>query len=444
MGISSLFGRMANADGMRIELLLLKQKLSGKTMQNLQSIPQILLGFLVLVNAGIGQGWQFRSSMPTARNGMAVVVLDNKAWVMGGSQMGQNALNVVEVYDPQTDSWDTQQPPLSIARDHATAQVWEGKIYVFGGQNSSQVVEQVEMFDPTLGQWQVVSSMPTPRYGMASVQVDSAIWLIGGTTAGQTFSDIVEIYYPGSNSWETLPATLNFARGDPMAGVLNGEVYVFGGIYFGPLDNYEKFDSASQSWTVEGNMLFGCGSAGYVTVGNQAWLIGGMRQGGAFNRVQIFNPGAGARWSEGPPLNTPRRELSAAAVENQIIAVGGRGSMGGMSFNTVEVLDAVLSIEDDLAAVPEDFALLRNFPNPFNGFTILQLHLPKSDVVHIQVYDIRGRRLGVIFKGPLSPGDHYFKISPDEFSGLQLSSGVYLVRANGQKFNKNLKIHLIK
>ena len=62
-------------------------------------------------------------------------VLDGKIYVIGGEgEVGKEYFNLVEVYDPKTNSWST--PDVSgtaIGRAYATSAMVSGKIYVMGG-----------------------------------------------------------------------------------------------------------------------------------------------------------------------------------------------------------------------------------------------------------------------------------------------------------------------
>jgi N-acetylneuraminic acid mutarotase len=424
---------------------MLELKIHGKKMQNLQRLIFISLIIFSLPTSVFSQQWQFKASMPTARKGMAVAVLDNKIWVIGGRFTSHAALNVVEVYDPSTNSWDTQVPGLNTARENATAQVWNGMIYVFGGKDNHLIISSVERFNPTTNSWEDVSNMPTQRYGIASILVDSSIWIIGGTDINGSNYNSIEIFNLQNNNWSNLPASMNIARGDPMAVMINDNIHVFGGHYFGPVLSYEKYDSTTQSWSMVGNMIYSCGSAGYLSFDNQAMLIGGMSQSGVLDKVQIFQYDGGIpAWSEGPTLNTPRRELVSAVVNNKIYAIGGRGMMGMNIYDTVEELDMLVGLPQIDPKIPEDHAFISNYPNPFNNSTVVFLQLPERDEIRLKIYDVMGQEVGQIYQGKLLAGKHQFSIAIEQIAKYPLSTGIYFIRLEGRKFSYVKKINYIR
>jgi len=63
------------------------------------------------------------------------------------------------------------------------------------------------------------------------------------------------------------------------------------------------------------------------------------------------------------------------------------------NFTYSAYIDSLVGISDD-AAVARDFTLLGNFPNPFNGSTIIQFSVPAGhDRARLEIYDILGRRV---------------------------------------------------
>jgi hypothetical protein len=73
--------------------------------------------------------------------------------------------------------------------------------------------------------------------------------------------------------------------------------------------------------------------------------------------------------------------------------------------------------------VPSDFALLGNYPNPFNPSTDVQFQIGKASNVTFDVFDITGRLVHSQSLGVQAPGTHTVK-----FDARNLASGSYIYR----------------
>ncbi len=104
-----------------------------------------------------------------------------------------------------------------------------------------------------------------------------------------------------------------------------------------------------------------------------------------------------------------------------------------------EVLDYA-GVKDLNNVVPSDFEISAVYPNPFNPSTTIEVGLPDNGLLSVSVFNIEGRQVAVLANGAHNSGYHQFV-----FDGTNLSSGIYLVRAelNGHKENIH-KIMLIK
>jgi len=76
--------------------------------------------------------------------------------------------------------------------------------------------------------------------------------------------------------------------------------------------------------------------------------------------------------------------------------------------------------------IPTEFLLGQNFPNPFNGETVIPLYLPDDQFVQIDIYDIQGRRVHTLIDQKLTGGDHQIRWDGSNYSNLKVSSGVYI------------------
>jgi glycosidase len=85
------------------------------------------------------------------------------------------------------------------------------------------------------------------------------------------------------------------------------------------------------------------------------------------------------------------------------------------------------------------FALLPNYPNPFNPSTQISFSLAKYGATTLRVYDLLGREVATLVDKPMSQGSHTVK-----FSGSGLSNGVYFVRLVQGSNTQTQTITLIK
>jgi hypothetical protein len=106
--------------------------------------------------------------------------------------------------------------------------------------------------------------------------------------------------------------------------------------------------------------------------------------------------------------------------------------------NTYAAVQSLLTSVDD-NEVPEDFVILRNYPNPFNPTTKIQFAVPVQSDVRIILHDVLGREMKELFNSEVKAGMHEFVLD-----GSELSSGVYLIRMLTENLQKTIKISLLK
>lgn len=137
--------------------------------------------------------WQTRSLMPTARNHAATGVVNGKIYVIGGRlaaaflSLGSNT-DVVERYDPATDSWGGAGLRMPIARSGMGWATYQDRIYIAGGEiydaHMMAAVRAVEAYDPATNQWTLLPTMPTARHGVNVAVVNDRLYVIGGHLQG--------------------------------------------------------------------------------------------------------------------------------------------------------------------------------------------------------------------------------------------------------------------
>jgi hypothetical protein len=107
--------------------------------------------------------------------------------VAGGLATNRALLDTVDVYDPSTDTW-TALSRMPSALEGAAAAVLNDKLYVMGGSTASSglpmaVFDEVYIYDPASDSWSIGPPMTTPRYGAAATVSGQTVLLAGGYTA---------------------------------------------------------------------------------------------------------------------------------------------------------------------------------------------------------------------------------------------------------------------
>lgn len=100
---------------------------------------------------------------------------------------------------------------------------------------------------------------------------------------------------------------------------------------------------------------------------------------------------------------------------------------------------------DDLSGPPERAALHNNVPNPFNPSTVIAFDLPEAAAVHLDIFDVSGRRVQTLIAGDSYPaGRHDIVWDGTNFKGESVATGVYLYRLSTAGFVDTKRMVLMK
>jgi N-acetylneuraminic acid mutarotase len=174
--------------------------------------------------------WETKTPMPTPRFNLRAIVTNNKIYLLGGTKQdppenitiphklnwGQQISDVVEVYDPETDTWTTKNSMPTAVHSYASAVVGN-KIYAISPTFTW-------IYETETDSWSQAASPPIP-----SVQA-------GGATSGvfapqriYVFSgNITQIYDLDKNAW-TMGSSMPTNRNYPAIAILDDEFFVLGG-----------------------------------------------------------------------------------------------------------------------------------------------------------------------------------------------------------------------
>mmetsp|Transcript_22258 Transcript_22258/g.71653 ORF Transcript_22258/g.71653 Transcript_22258/m.71653 type:complete len:457 (+) Transcript_22258:2-1372(+) len=198
-------------------------------------------------------------AVPPARNGHAMVIVDSNLFVIGGwCGVGPRAAADVYMLNLVTREW--KQPPIrgSICpcNMHSANYVPEvGKIIVVRGGDGELYLSDVHTLDPVTMVWSRVTTegrSPPPRANHGATTVGSQVFVFGGWNGSERLNDLWA-FNPITSHWAEIrapkPASLTCRAGMALATV-DDMVVVYGGS--GPrAHNYgdlHLFDIASRTW----------------------------------------------------------------------------------------------------------------------------------------------------------------------------------------------------
>ena len=280
--------------------------------------------------------WTKKAPIPVAMEGLAVGVVDNKIYAVGGAEqrpggslVPRSSLNLM--YDPASDRWH-ELAPLPTPLSHIGLAELDGKLYAVGG-----FVDIVHMgpqdlvfvYDPQSDRWSELTKLSTPKGSVSAAALDGRIHIFGGRRCDK----IVRISPPGA------PA-------------------MFEG--FGLLSSHEIYDPANGKWE-EGTPFPDPPSdhMGIAVLNGKVHLFGGRTAGftDLVDRHDVYDPRTDT-WAAARPLPRPRSDGASAVIDELIVYAGGECKPGGTpgsanTFDDVTAYDAKTDRWTALVPLPQ-------------------------------------------------------------------------------------------
>ena len=98
----------------------------------------------------------------------------------------------------------------------------------------------------------------------------------------------------------------------------------------------------------------------------------------------------------------------------------------------------------EVQSTPTEFALLQNFPNPFNPETTIGYNLAESADVRLQIYNVVGQVVRTLVAEPQTAGRYQVRWNGMDDRGVPVSSGIYFYQVSAGKFEDVRKLMLLK
>lgn len=279
-----------------------------------------------------GAGW--RALAPLARGARQehpTLAFAGEILVFGGFDGSGAIVASVEAYDPASDTWRSDIAPLPVAMHHANVADVGGRIYVTGflRELGFEPDGRVFEYDPEIDRWQERSPMPagSERGASGVAVIDGRIYVAGGLGGGAraAFSS----YDPASDTWETLP-DLPKPLDHLAAGAVDGIFYVLGGrggSIAALSASVFAYDPQTREWTPRADMPTPRGGVAAAVLNGRIFVLGGEGNraegsAGVFPEVEAYDP-ASDTWEVLEPMALPRHGMGAAALGGRIYVPGG-------------------------------------------------------------------------------------------------------------------------
>ena len=283
--------------------------------------------------------WKVLPTTPSKRTEIAVTILDNNIYVVGG--FTQNGIsNQVEVLDGETKKWSVVAP-LPRPLHHTTASAVNGKLYVIGGFTSGMwtPVRNTYEYNPKKDVWTEKASMPTKRGALAATVIGGKIFVVGGVNKKMfalVNTPALEVYDPFKNTWTKL-VPMPTPRDHLTVSSLNKKLYAIGGRvnlnFHQNLDTNEVYDPKTNSWTSLMPMPTKRSGITSQILNKRILVFGGESGKATFKENEAYNPNTDT-WIALKPMPTGRHGLGSVNYKNTIHLFGGGPNPGRGGSNT--------------------------------------------------------------------------------------------------------------
>ena len=284
----------------------------------------------------VEDSWAAKTAMPQGGAVYGAATVNGKIYAFGAYIYNGTVFPTSEEYDPASDTW-TKKPPMPTLRINFATTVYENKIYTIGGQqrpmrNSSDApVNMVEVYDPATDSWSTKTALPTPRAYMQAGFANGKIYVFGGWTNPESptygYVNATEIYNPQTDTW-SLGAAIPYPIHSYALATLDNKIYLMGGnervlaiaggFDYPTVNRMLIYDPATNTWTIGASLPIAVravtGATTGITAPEAIYVFGENTDRGSRTFTQVYDPKSNS-WlngTESPEFSTS----SALAVLN--------------------------------------------------------------------------------------------------------------------------------
>jgi len=104
----------------------------------------------------------------------------------------------------------------------------------------------------------------------------------------------------------------------------------------------------------------------------------------------------------------------------------------------------IFLMDKPFTGIPLRYELLDNFPNPFNGDTVIRFSIKFDNMVNLKIFNLLGEEIRTLKSEFLSAGSYSVSWDGKNNHGSDVASGVYMYRVTSGNFGSVKKMLLIK
>ncbi len=220
-----------------------------------------------------------------------------------------------------------QDTALPEGRKGMAVAAYENALYLFGGETKQGVVGSTLKYDSAARRWSKIPDKPTPSSNIQAALVSGKIFIPGGQLANGKPGNMLEIFDPRQNRWET-----GAALPEPLSGyaltAFEGKIYLFGGWNGSePVDHVYVYDPADDDWAQRSDLPSARAYAGAAIAGDKIYIIGGFDGSHALPDLFAYYPQrektGESPWEKLAPLPHARYAMSVSGLADMLYVFGG-------------------------------------------------------------------------------------------------------------------------
>jgi hypothetical protein len=243
------------------------------------------------------QHGRFASAVSAARL-PAPIQREVAAWdgrrilLAGGLNAADTSVDGVFAFDPSTGRTTPLGTVPHAFHDAAGAMI-AGKLFVFGGGAGGASTDAVQEFDPTTGRGSVVGHLPVALSDVSAATLDRVVYLVGGydgtSPQAAIYGTVDGIHFELAGR---LPRGLRYTA----VAAAGGRLVVAGGVTpSGPVATVSVFDPGTAKVTAAGTLPAPVGHAAAFVLDGEVYVAGGLDAGGhAVRTVSVIDPSTGS------------------------------------------------------------------------------------------------------------------------------------------------------